>query len=175
MSGILLTFGTFVLILLSLFLILVVLMQRGSTQGGLGAAFGGGMAESAFGADTGNILTKTTRWTALAFFVLSLGLYLGYMARTAPSEVDPNATEEGILPTFSTEETSTEQPAPTSDSDAEGPVTVEEVIEESEELASDGERAAEEAASEVEETAVEVTPEEPLLDTEESPQEQSAP
>ena len=76
----LITIFTFLLIIVSIFMILVVLMQRSSSSGGLGAAFGGGLAESAFGTDTGNILTKTTVYAAIAFFIISFGLYLGYMS-----------------------------------------------------------------------------------------------
>lgn len=66
---------TFALILVSLFLVLVVLMQK-SKDGGMGAAMGGGMAEAAFGADTSNVLSKSTINAAIAFFVISFGLYL---------------------------------------------------------------------------------------------------
>jgi len=38
---------------------------------------GGGMAESAFGGETSNVLTKATINAAIAFFVLSFLLYLG--------------------------------------------------------------------------------------------------
>lgn len=69
-------FLTIVLVFVSLVLILVVLMQRGSANGGLGAAMGGGMAESAFGAETTNVLSKTTRNIAIVFFVMVFGLYL---------------------------------------------------------------------------------------------------
>jgi preprotein translocase subunit SecG len=67
---------TFFLILVSLFLILVVLMQK-TKDGGMGAALGGGAAEAAFGAETSNVLTQTTRYTTVIFFVLAFGLYLG--------------------------------------------------------------------------------------------------
>ena len=70
---------TFVLILISVFLILVVLAQKAKNDGGVGAALGGGMTESAFGADTGNVLSKATINAAIAFFVLSFGLYLGHI------------------------------------------------------------------------------------------------
>ena len=43
---------TFVLVLLSALLILVVLAQK-SKDGGMGAALGGGMTEATFGAETG--------------------------------------------------------------------------------------------------------------------------
>jgi len=67
---------TFILILISLFLILVVLAQKAKSDGGMGAAMGGGMAEAAFGAETGNVLTKSTINASIAFFIISFGLYL---------------------------------------------------------------------------------------------------
>ena len=75
--SILLGILTFVLILVSLFLILVVLAQKAKNDGGMGAAMGGGMAEAAFGADTSNVLSKATINSAIAFFVLAFALYLG--------------------------------------------------------------------------------------------------
>ena len=70
---------TFVLILVALFLVLVVLVQKPRADSGLGAAMGGGAAEAAFGAETGNVLTRATIVAAIAFFVLSFGLYLGHL------------------------------------------------------------------------------------------------
>jgi len=67
---------TFVLILISLFLVLVVLAQKAKSDGGMGAAMGGGMAEAAFGAETGNVLSKSTIRAAIAFFAISFFLYL---------------------------------------------------------------------------------------------------
>ena len=61
----------------SVFLVLVVLMQKAKNDGGLGAAMGGGMAEAAFGADTTNVLSKATINAAILFFVLAFALYLG--------------------------------------------------------------------------------------------------
>ena len=75
--SILLGIGTFLLILISLFLGLVVLAQTAKSDGGRGAAMGGGMAEATFGAETGNVLSKATINAAIAFFVLSFLLYLG--------------------------------------------------------------------------------------------------
>lgn len=80
MGAILLTFFTFVLIIISLFLMLVILMQRSSANASMGSAFGAGLTESTFGAEAGNVLTKATIWTTGAFFVVTLGLYLGHMA-----------------------------------------------------------------------------------------------
>ena len=70
---------TTILIITSLFLVMVVLMQRAKTDGGMGAAMGGGSMESAFGAETGNVLSKATIRAAIVFFVASFGLYLSHI------------------------------------------------------------------------------------------------
>jgi preprotein translocase subunit SecG len=77
--------GTFVLIIVALFLILVVLAQRAKSDSGM-AAMGGGMMESAFGPDTSNVLSRMTIRATIVFFVLSFLLYLGYIhLRSHPS------------------------------------------------------------------------------------------
>lgn len=73
-------FFTVVLILVSLFMMMIILMQRPRSDSGLGAALGGGgAADAAFGAETGNILSKGTIYSAVFFFVASFLLYLGHM------------------------------------------------------------------------------------------------
>ncbi|MBM3864921.1 MAG: preprotein translocase subunit SecG [Verrucomicrobia bacterium] len=67
---------TFILILVSVFLVLIVLMQK-SKDGGIGSALGGGAAEAAFGAETNNVLVQATKYSAILFFVLAFLLYLG--------------------------------------------------------------------------------------------------
>lgn len=99
---------TIVLVLVSAFMILVVLMQRGNANGGLGAAMGGGMAESAFGAETSNVLTKVTRNTAIVFFVMTFGLYLAQLWLHREAELQEEGT---ALPEFATEEPSAAQNA----------------------------------------------------------------
>lgn len=78
---------TFILILTSLFLVLIVLMQRAKTDGGVGAAMAGGATESAFGAETNNVLSGATIKGAIVFFVLSFFLYLAniYQAKHHPA------------------------------------------------------------------------------------------
>lgn len=56
--------------LVCLLLILIVLMQR-PRQEGLGAAFGSGMTDQMFGAQTTNVLQKGTTWLGIFFFVLT--------------------------------------------------------------------------------------------------------
>ncbi|TSA36142.1 MAG: preprotein translocase subunit SecG [Verrucomicrobiaceae bacterium] len=68
-------------ILVCLLIIFVVLMQRPRSEG-LGAAFGGGVTENIFGAQTTHVLAKFTTWLALAFFVITLLLSI-LTAKTA--------------------------------------------------------------------------------------------
>lgn len=63
--------GFFVFV--SLLMVLVILMQRPKSEG-LGAAFGGGVTENIFGAQTTNVLVKFTTWLAGIFFVLTFAL-----------------------------------------------------------------------------------------------------
>jgi preprotein translocase subunit SecG len=72
---------TAVFILCSLLLTLVVLVQKPRSEG-LGSAFGGGMTESLFGAQTTDVLTKATIWLAGLFFACTLGLAILYAHRT---------------------------------------------------------------------------------------------
>ena len=83
MGALFISLLTLVLILISLFVILLVLMQRTSQSGGMGAALGGGAAESAFGSEANNVLTKATIYGTIAFFVVSLGLFLIYQSKAA--------------------------------------------------------------------------------------------
>jgi len=78
---------TVILIFTSIFLVLVVLMQRAKTDGGIGAAMGGGSMESTFGAETGNVLSGATIKAAIVFFVLSFVLYLAHIYQ-AKHQVD---------------------------------------------------------------------------------------
>ena len=86
---------TFLLIVVSVFLCLVILMQRAKNDGGMGAALGGGMAESAFGADTTNVLSKATINLTIAFFVLAFLLYLGRIYQRSHG-----VSSGGALPTI---------------------------------------------------------------------------
>jgi len=61
---------TVILVLLSLFLILLVLVQLPKKDAGTGIAFGGAAADALFGAGSGNVLTKITKWSIVGFFVL---------------------------------------------------------------------------------------------------------
>lgn len=64
-------------VVVSLLMLLVILMQRPKSEG-LGAAFGGGVTENIFGAQTTNVLTKATAWLAGIFFLLTFVLSILY-------------------------------------------------------------------------------------------------
>ena len=63
--------------LVALLMILVILMQRPKSEG-LGAAFGGGVTENIFGAQTTNVLVKFTSYLAAFFFVVTFVLSILY-------------------------------------------------------------------------------------------------
>src|ERR1700675_808658 len=67
-------FLTVVMVLICLFLILLVLMQLPKKDAGAGLAFGGAATDALFGAGTGNVLTKVTKYATVVFFVLAMVL-----------------------------------------------------------------------------------------------------
>ncbi len=97
MAAFILGFFSIILVLVSLFIILIILLQRTGSGAGMGTAMGGGSLESAFGASTGNVLTRGTIYAIVAFFILAFGLYLGTLASSSPSVLE----SEGTLPEFS--------------------------------------------------------------------------
>ena len=71
MINALIVFLIFILALVCLLMIVAVLMQR-PKQEGLGAAFGGGITDQMWGAQTSNVLQKATVSLAIIFFVITL-------------------------------------------------------------------------------------------------------
>ena len=69
-------------VLVALLMLLVILMQRPKSEG-LGAAFGGGVTENIFGAQTTNVLVKFTGWLAGIFFALTFALSILYSNKTS--------------------------------------------------------------------------------------------
>ncbi len=68
---------TVFLVINCLVLILLVLVQLPKKDAGAGMAFGGGTADALFGAGSGNVLTKITKWSA--GILLGLSLVLAYL------------------------------------------------------------------------------------------------
>jgi preprotein translocase subunit SecG len=67
-------------VICSLLLTFVVLLQRPRSEG-LGSAFGGGVTESIFGAQTSEVLVKATIWLGSIFFACTLLLAVLYAYR----------------------------------------------------------------------------------------------
>jgi preprotein translocase subunit SecG len=65
-------------------MILVILMQRPKSEG-LGAAFGAGVTENIFGAQTTNVLVKFTTWLTGIFFGLTFALSVLYAHHSVAS------------------------------------------------------------------------------------------
>ena len=83
--GFLIGLFTVILVLDCGLLTLLVLIQLPKKDAGAGLAFGGGATDALFGAGSGNVLTKITKYAATIFFVLAVVLSLmqrNYHTRT---------------------------------------------------------------------------------------------
>jgi len=74
--GFLIWLLTVVMVLDCLVLIFLVLIQLPKKEAGAGLAFGGAATDALFGAGSGNVLTKITKYAAGIFFVLAVLLSL---------------------------------------------------------------------------------------------------
>jgi len=79
-------------VVVCLLLVGAILMQLPRSEG-LGAAFGGGMTENLFGAQTTHVLAKLTVWLGVSFFVITLFLAMAY----AYSTPNPKNLEQEII------------------------------------------------------------------------------
>src|SRR4051794_11181395 len=85
-------------VLIALSLIAVVLLQK-SEGGALGMGGGGGMSGFMTGRSTANLLTRTTAFLAIAFFVTSILLVvLHNPTRTPTSIIDRGGPMAPVLP-----------------------------------------------------------------------------
>lgn len=84
-------------VLLCVGLCITVLLQAGK-GGGLSGAFGGAGAQTVLGKrGAATFLAKLTRWMAIGFMLLSLGLAFIYSAASPAAEVtDAETPEEGL-------------------------------------------------------------------------------
>src|SRR5256885_13500090 len=74
MEGFLIGLLTVVMVLDCLIVILLVLIQLPKKDAGAGLAFGGSATDALFGAGSGTVLTKITKYASGGFFVLALVL-----------------------------------------------------------------------------------------------------
>ena len=87
---------TAILVVTCILLVLLVLIQLPKKEAGLGLSFGGGAADALFGAGSGNVLTKATKYAATIFFVLALflGLLQSRYFRGSPKEFEKAVNKE---------------------------------------------------------------------------------
>lgn len=98
--GLIIGLLTFVLVLNCLVLIFLVLIQLPKKEAGAGLAFGGAATDALFGAGSGNVLTKVTKYSATIFFVLAILLAImqrNYSSRRG-SEFQRQLAEPGKTP-----------------------------------------------------------------------------
>ena len=102
-------------VLVALLMVLVILMQRPKSEG-LGAAFGGGVTENIFGAQTTNVLVKFTTWLAGTFFAITLALSILYAHRGTGGEsaFRRELMKSQAAPQTSPAPTTASQPSPAS-------------------------------------------------------------
>ncbi len=118
-------------VLVCLLMVGVVLMQRPKNEG-LGAAFGGGMTENIFGAQTTHVLQKFTVWLGIVFFALTLLLAILYAKRgTGETTIQKELLSQPVPAASAAPEAA---PATTPTTAPAEPVAVEAVAEEATEV-----------------------------------------
>jgi protein translocase SecG subunit len=94
---------TAALILVSMFIVMIILMQRPNEETGLGATLGEGSVTAVFGGDAVNVLARWTKWCVGFFYLASFLLAMIYMAREhkagnpddiLPKKMDMSAQEK---------------------------------------------------------------------------------
>ena len=93
-------FLTFLMIVDCFVLVLLVLVQLPKKEAGVGIAFGGAAADALFGAGSGNVLTKATKYIAGIFFALALILSIlqSRFYHRASSEFEQRVQQQSSQP-----------------------------------------------------------------------------
>src|SRR3974377_138279 len=92
---------TLVMVLDCIVLVFLVLIQLPKKEAGAGVAFGGAATDALFGAGSGNVLTKITKYAATTFFVMALILGLlqsRYSSRAASKFTEALSKGPGAAP-----------------------------------------------------------------------------
>lgn len=94
--------ATVAYLFIAIAMVVLILMQRGSGAGaGAGFGGGGGSSASVFGArGSANFLSKATKWLAIVFFILSLGMAM-YVSRGGRPVVEMDMGVMGSVPAAS--------------------------------------------------------------------------
>lgn len=82
---------TFILVIVCVFLSLLILAQKPKKDTGGGLAFGGAATDALFGAGSGDLFTKMTKYCTVAFFILVLFLSVLSAQQSKRKVADPRA------------------------------------------------------------------------------------
>jgi preprotein translocase subunit SecG len=97
---VLLYFLTVVMVFDCVLLVFLVLLQLPKKEAGAGMAFGGAATDALFGAGSGNVLTKITKYVAAMFFLLALLMAVISAHRSSPGHgLQEELTKPGVIPT----------------------------------------------------------------------------
>ena len=103
--GFLIALLTLVMVLDCVILIFLVLIQLPKKEAGAGLAFGGAGADALFGAGSGNVLTKITKYAAGIFFIMAIVLSVMLNVYNNRSQsafqrnlANPGPSAPGVLP-----------------------------------------------------------------------------
>ena len=116
---------TAVMVLTCFVLVFLVLLQLPKKEAGAGLAFGGAATDALFGAGSGNVLTKITKYLATLFFVLAVGLSMLQSAssRRSKSNFQKLLAPSGKAPAAATTPAASATPPPTPAQTAPAPTT----------------------------------------------------
>jgi len=95
---------TFILVINSILLVLLILIQLPKKEAGAGLAFGAGTTDALFGAGSGTVLTKLTKYATGAFLLLCLTLSIMQThrakttGRSVLAELEKKASTLAITP-----------------------------------------------------------------------------
>jgi preprotein translocase subunit SecG len=97
------------------FLVMLVLIQLPKKEAGMGQAFGGAATDALFGAGSGNVLTKATKWGAAVFFALAIALTImgTYKTTGSSGRLQRIMSAPGATPTPGANVPATNTPAAT--------------------------------------------------------------
>lgn len=91
---------TFILVVDCVALVLLVLVQLPKKEAGAGLAFGGAASDALFGAGSGTVLTKVTKYAAGIFFALAIFLSFiqNHYSRSGVSKFQQGLMQGGNTP-----------------------------------------------------------------------------
>ena len=107
-----------------LLLVLLVLVQLPKKEAGAGLAFGGAATDALFGAGSGNVLTKITKYVAGLFFVLAITLSMLSSNAAKPSTTLSEELSKGTAAPVSAPAAAKPAVKPAAEAPATAPVTV---------------------------------------------------